>query len=267
MSLVSLNGKSLGAIRSPYSEKDYKVEDYLPTKFVLPPMFTYRNKLTSVKNQMHQPECVAFASIAVLEYVHLDNCSYVPDLSEAWLYTKCKAADGDPNGEGTNLRTACDIMVNTGVCQESYWPWQDKYPMPTKPDTGSDDDAAKFKLGTYALAGIDQLKSSLFHFSPLAIAIAIYENFDVDKNNFMVPAEGQEVGGHALCLASYLDIAPPKVKSCCMFGKKGIIKETDGFYEIKNSWGEDWADKGYFKIHYKDMPKVFWEGRSVVDDN
>ena len=260
-------GYKLGAKISPPDARDYKLKTYLPEKVILPAEFSYRDKMTPVKDQGQLGSCVAFASNAVLEYIHKNDVDYVPDLSEIWLYAKCKQADGYPNEEGTDLRTACNVMQK-GVCEEIYFPYIDKYPAPYAPTFGADANANKFKLGTYAAANISELKSGLVTFSPLMTAIAIYNNFGVDEDGFMIPAEGFVSGGHAICCVGYKDTKPATPeKKCCIFGNKvKAAMPAEGYYEFKNSWSEYWGDKGYFKIRYSDLPKVFWEARSIVDE-
>jgi C1A family cysteine protease len=262
----TIQGHSLGAIKSPPDTRDYLVKSYLPKKVILPTELSYRLKMTPVKNQLQLGSCVAQAGVAVLEYLHLDDVDYTPDLSEMWLYAKCKKEDGNPNSEGTDFRTACNVMQR-GVCEEVYYPYIDQYPTPYQPVYGSDFNSIKFRLGTYAAVSIGELKQALFTFSPLMVAIAIHENFDVDVDGFMFPSDGGVVGGHAICNVGFKNTSPPKIHSCCFFSSKA--KPTlfpEGYYEFKNSWGSDWADKGYFKIKYNDLPKVFWEARSVVDE-
>jgi C1A family cysteine protease len=150
------------------------------------------------------------------------------------------------------------------------FPYTDKYPAPYNPDSGAGTNSAIYKIKTYAAASINELKTGLVSFSPLMVAIAIYENFDVDKDGFMLPAQGEIVGGHAICCVGYKD-TQIKPNGCCLSflglrKPKKITSSTEGYFEFKNSWGTDWADKGYFKIRYSDLPKVFWEARSIVDD-
>jgi len=61
-----------------------------------------------VYDQGQTPECVAFSTSKVMN--HFNRYAF----DAAWLYQQCKLVDGDPNGDGTNARAACDVLRSKG---------------------------------------------------------------------------------------------------------------------------------------------------------
>ncbi|MFA6584809.1 MAG: C1 family peptidase, partial [Elusimicrobiaceae bacterium] len=55
---------------------------------------------------------------------------------------------------------------------------------------------------------------------------------------------GKKLGGHAILLVGYSD--------------------SGQFFIVKNSWGEDWGEKGYFKIAYSQMTNLVMFGLSTI---
>lgn len=54
------------------------------------------------------PKCVGFSTSKVVNFFN----KYAFDAD--WLYAECKKIDGDPTGDGTNARYACDVLRAQG---------------------------------------------------------------------------------------------------------------------------------------------------------
>ena len=85
---------------------------------------------------------------------------------------------------------------------------------------------------------LHQLKQSLMNGDPFVFGFIVYQNFEgeeIAKTGMMaIPEEGEEIlGGHAVMAVGFDD------------DKKSFI--------IRNSWGEEWGDKGYFYMPYDFM--------------
>lgn len=59
-------------------------------------------------DQGQTPECVAFSTSKIVN--HFNGYAF----DAPWLYARCKEIDGDPTGEGTNARFACDVLRTKG---------------------------------------------------------------------------------------------------------------------------------------------------------
>ena len=81
---------------------------------------------------------------------------------------------------------------------------------------------------------------------PFVFGIMLYESFDSDKTTktgiVSMPLKNEkDNGGHAVLAVGYND------ESQCLI--------------VRNSWGEEWGDKGYFYLPYEYAEKLaddFW---------
>ena len=96
----------------------------------------------------------------------------------------------------------------------------------------------KFKKGTYkidqfAMVGsIEMVKYALIENGVVLFAVPVY---NTDREDFW-NKDGDIQGGHAMCFVGY---------------------NKDGFI-LRNSWGENYGNKGYAILPYKDFSQV-WE--------
>ena len=153
---------------------------------------------------------------------------------------------------GAELRDGIKTLASLGVCPETEWPYSDSNPGPfeTKPSNQAFVDALKHKITSYARVSqtLTQLKSCLAAGHPFVFGFSVYESFESDAvaKTGMVPMPGpdeQLLGGHAVMCVGYNDNI-----QC---------------FIVRNSWGPDWGDKGYFYMPYAymlstDMASDFW---------
>jgi C1A family cysteine protease len=125
-----------------------------------------------------------------------------------------------------------------------------------KPHKQCYDNALKHKVVSYhrITRDLDQMKSCLVEGYPFVFGFTVYESFEsaaVAKSgvvNMPKPNEAT-VGGHAVLAVGYDD------KS-----KRFIVR---------NSWGTDWGQKGYFTIPYaylmsEHLSDDFWTIRLIM---
>ena len=76
------------------------------------------------------------------------------------------------------------------------------------------------------------IRDNIYKWGPIATGIKVYPDFySFDpKNIYEWDGKGPQVGGHAVVIVGW-----------------GIEKGKK-FWIIRNSWGKDWGDKGYFKM-------------------
>jgi len=88
---------------------------------------------------------------------------------------------------------------------------------------------------------------------PIAAGFTVYDAFESDTvaTNGMLSMPGpteQMLGGHAVLIVGYDD--------------------ARGVFIVRNSWGADWGDRGYFYVPYgyftdADLATDFWTVRAV----
>jgi C1A family cysteine protease len=190
-----------------------------------------RNYVTSVKDQGKCGACYAFASTAALESSILIT-SHTPDtdldLSEQAMIS-C-----DPSNMGCGggfLDYSMDFLKGTGAPLESCYPF-------TSEESGEAGDCAgcadwrqnTYRITTYeyVASSVESMKSALVHNGPLVGAFVIYTDFLYYKSGVYRHVSGTIEGGHDVVIVGYDD--------------------EEQCWIVKNSWGPDWGDNGYFRV-------------------
>lgn len=95
----------------------------------------------------------------------------------------------------------------------------------------------------------DAIKAALVsRKQPVLIGMTVYASMESDEvaqsGILPMPKNGQQkMGGHAVLIVGYHDNA---TKNKCIFGN-----QSDGYFIVRNSWGADWGQQGYFQMPYE----------------
>jgi len=143
--------------------------------------------------------------------------------------------------DGTYIRTACKILLNYGICDESIHPYTQKnisnYDILTPVKTFQN-----LKLFTkfqyiFIKQDIDSIKAALSNYnSPIIFGFLVYDSFyntAVSNTGFVPnPNTRQETlqGGHCMNIIGYND--------------------NNQYFICANSWGTSWGANGYCYIPY-----------------
>jgi len=236
-----------GVIQSPGDPRDYIYRSIVKAE-ELPVKYSLRTIYQPVRDQGTYGSCVGFACAGIKDSHETRNYSQTMVTSPLYVYTQCKQMDGIPYIEGTYPRVAMKVLQKSGICLENTFPYSRMcWPkMPEIPDDANIE-AHEFKIGAYArIQSIDEVKQAIVRDGPVLGAVVVYENFlSPDKGAFIEMPKGRALGGHAVCVMGYND----ELKH----------KGHTGYFEVRNSWGESWGDKGYCWIPYD-----FFKYRSVL---
>jgi C1A family cysteine protease len=240
---------ALGCLKDPLDLRDIPMGLVLPAVPV-PLSFDLTKAMSPVRNQGDESTCVAFASVSgVKEYQDQKEYHKLVRLSPRFLYSLCKEIDGSPFEDGTYPRVAMKVLLNYGVCHESFWPYAPYQKNPAR--KGADIDAERFKIKAYArIKSLIEMKRSLLVNGPFLAGVEVFKSWFTEraqKSGFIPMPKRHEklAGGHAICIVGYDD-------------KLGILK-------FKNSWGLNWADKGYGYLPYEYMKKYCSDAWSATD--
>ena len=239
----------LGCFKDPKDVRDIPMGLVLPA-VVVPVSFDFTKLMSPVRNQGNEGTCVAFASVAgVKEFQDKKEYRKLIRLSPRFLYNLCKKFDDIPFEDGTYPRIAMKVLLNYGVCHESFWPYVAR--KKGRPRVGADKDALKFKIKAYArIKSQLEMKRSLLINGPFVAGVEVFKSWFTKKvqSSGLVPMSKRNdnsVGGHAICIVGYDD----KLK----------------VFKFKNSWGANWGSSGYGYLPYVYMEKFCSDAWSATD--
>ncbi len=229
----------------PHDARDFVFSNSLVTpldKIIAsaPAVVDHEFNMSPIKDQGGLGSCVGFATVAMKEWQetrehltevvagkrdHRKGKAY--DLSEAWLYWKCKEIDVWPNEEGTSIRFAMQVLNKIGVPCETAWPYDDS--VKGAPEHWASLVSQWSLIDSYwRISGLNELKAALIN-GPVVIGIPCFvEIFYADVTGYIsYPRTPSDIyGGHAVTVVGYDDK---------LFG--GVVK-------FKNSWGKYWGKNG-----------------------
>ena len=240
---------SLGCFKDPKDPRDIPMGLVLPVA-PIPVSFDFTKSMSPVRNQKNEGTCVAFASaVGVKEFQDKKEYHKLIRLSPRFLYNLCKKFDGIPFEDGTYPRIAMKVLLNYGVCHESFWPYLSQ--KKTFPRPGADKDALKFKIKAYArIKSQLEMKRSLLINGPFVAGVKVYKSWFTEKvkrSGFVpIPKPKEDlVGGHAICIVGYDD--------------------QSAIFKFKNSWGANWGSDGYGYLPYEYIEKYCSDAWSATD--
>ena len=198
----------------------------------------HRNTCPEIFHQGNIGSCSSNAVCAVF-YHNLVYFNYkdvfVP--SRLFLYYNIRAMKHSiEHDNGGSLRDALKALNAHGVCSEDIWKY-DEGNVKKKPPYSAYIFAQYHNAITYARVqqSLIQLKQCLIDGYLFVFGLSIYSSFeddDVAKTGKvkMPTSTDNYLGGHAVCAVGFDDI--------------------EKVFIVRNSWGSDWGDKGYFYLPY-----------------
>ncbi|MBU7027888.1 MAG: peptidase C1 [Theionarchaea archaeon] len=187
-----------------------------------------RDWTTPVKNQGLCRSCVAFATVAVIEsnYEISKRKPYLnPDLSEADLFF---CGGGKRCGRGWRFKPALNYAKEKGILYEKYFPYKPTN-QPCNPCEDRDKKVVKIK-DWGELSSESQAKEWIHQEGPVITGMEVYEDFVYYRGGIYEHVYGERDGLHAIAVVGYND--------------------RKRYWICKNSAGESWGQRGWFRIRY-----------------
>ena len=205
-----------------------------------PTSYDWRNqgRVSAVKDQASCGSCWAFATVANLEGLYYAKKGVMKTFSEQML-VDCDTKDSGCNG-GLMQYSFTWLKNNGGIMLDS------SYPYVAKEQTCKSDKTkyADFKVigqkklgstwSTWSCVDEDEVKEFLYETGPLAVALnadylSSYTGGIVDYTSSKCPYSGIN---HAVTLVGYGTDSSSAMD----------------YWIVKNSWGKNWGESGYFRI-------------------
>jgi len=161
--------------------------------------------------------------------------------SPGFIYSQIKLSSDNSCKIGSSISDALELMKTKGVAKYKDLDMN----CPTSIPLTVFNNAKNYKIKDFAkLFGIydaqnskiNSVKKSLSQGKPVIIGMKAPNSFNKAKN-YWIPTENPNgnYGGHAMCVIGYDD------------------NKFGGAFEVQNSWGTWWGNKGYIWIKYSDF--------------
>ncbi len=206
----------------------------------LPPSVDLRSKCPPIYDQGELGSCTANALAAIFEMNEVQ-----PQRKSRLMiyYNERKLENSIPEDSGAALCDGIDSLKRWGVCLETLWPYDiSKFAVCPPPICYNQ---AYKAINAYSVAqDATSMKTCLAAGYPFVLGIAVYDSFVTDTvaQTGVVPLPQPQteefLGGHAIVCVGYDDVT-----------------ET---WLLRNSWGTDWGQAGYFTVPYAYLLDVNW---------
>lgn len=209
----------------------------------LPTRVDLRQWASPIDNQGELGACTGFSIKAARELMSIRDGkpAYVP-LSPLFVYYYERKKEGTVDEDaGAMITTGMEVMQKIGVSPEALWSYDERNDNNPKtkekfqqaPSGEAYSAARSYKVNEIkVLDTLRDIRYELAHRNPVVFGIEVYEAF-YDTQNGKLPRPNpkeESQGGHAVVAVGYDD------------AMQALI--------VKNSWGTDWGDKGYFYLPY-----------------
>lgn len=247
------NINNFGLISSPIDMSHYKktkIPKEIEIKQTLPSSYDLRNEngVTSIKNQGQFGTCWAFGTCASPEGIKKRNFSEIKDFSEKNVVNKCGWIGVDETTGGYSSIVAAYCFGWRGLIKEEDDPYPSGSSWSNSPDGLLKDTIIKEYREIPNRENYfdnDEIKKHLINYGPVTISYAHDSSFfNYSTNSYYNDGSIIDVGGHCVCCIGWND----------NYSKSNfnIDPGINGAFLIKNSWGTNWGDNGFFWISYAD---------------
>jgi len=199
-----------------------------------------RKHCTPVGDQGQTSRCAAFTYTHAIELLGNLAGQPTPRLSCSYTMLQFQRKQGDVKdhkwaylgGDGTESGALPgQALIEGGTCRHDLWPNHDE--RPCADDAALAQDASSYRLQAKVYeCGMDDLRKLLSAGCPIEVGMNTGDNFsEIGRDGIFRTAEkpSGKHGRHSMLVVGYVG----------------------NYFIIKNSWGEDWGDKGYCYVPKK----------------
>lgn len=213
-----------------------------------PPRVDLREFCSPVEDQSQSNSCCANAAVGAYEYLcwreAASNGDTPGDISRLFVYyigrlrDKQLWSDSSPiSDEGMSLTGAIDALTMKGACLQASWPFDLEH-VNASPPSDAFAEAMHYKISEAKEipTTLASMKSCLAEGFPIIFGLKLTKKFFSPGPNGVISTpdpsdpKSAEHGLHAMLIVGYSD--------------------KEEVFIVRNSWGEDWGDKGYCYIPY-----------------
>jgi hypothetical protein len=237
-----------GCLFGPPSPKDYRTVFQGAS---IPDKVDLRQYCTPVEDQGQLGSCTANATVGALEYLYSKRDGQSPDLSRLFVYYNSRRIRGTINQDaGAYICDAMSSVLSFGACREEIWPYNvNTFTM--EPNQQAYEEAQLHEAIQYSrVDAVEGSVSALAAGFPVVFGCRIPERCYQEASTtgvMPIPSDAEvmnnQQGGHCMLLVGY--------------------DKSRKMFIVRNSWGENWGDRGYVQIPFETISKCapadcFW---------
>ena len=241
-------GPSLGRRVDGCLPEEPRPSDYRATPNLtnLPFSVDLRPDCSAVEDQGQVGSCTANAIVGAFEHQQRRDGKPTADYSRLFVYYNARRIGGDLTWDsGARISAGMAALLAFGAPKESSWPYKpDTFNQPPAPEVYQE--ALSNVPSEYArVDGLDNVKGALARRYPVVFAANLPERcYQAAGETGIAPmptpdeikAIGSRHGRHSMLLVGY--------------------DQNDGMMIVRNSWGTEWGDRGYFKMAVETFNEV-----------
>jgi C1A family cysteine protease len=190
-----------------------------------------------IYDQGHLGSCTANAICAAFHFDQIREGKKDFTPCRLFVYYNERAMEGSIDQDaGAQIRDGIKSIHKIGVCDEAMWPY-DIEKFTKKPSEECYREAKSSRASKYAKVPqtLDAMRACINEGFPFVFGFMVFSSFmskEVQTTGYMTMPQMYDslLGGHAVMAVGYDD------------KKKHFI--------VRNSWGKDWGDNGYFYMPY-----------------
>ena len=229
-------------------QRDHRFPIHLFDLLKLPQSVDLRAQCPPVYDQGELGSCTANAIAGALEFDQIKQKEQEATPSRLFIYYNERLKEGTVNSDsGAAIRDGVKSVNSQGVCPESDWPY-DIGQFTVQPSQQCYQEALLHRSVAYQRVKQDvtHIKAALAAGYPVVFGFTVYTSFESAQvaSTGVVPLPGLDesvLGGHAVVAVGYDD--------------------AKQWFVIRNSWSDQWGDKGYCY-----MPYAYLGNRGLASD-
>jgi C1A family cysteine protease len=203
----------------------------------LPRKVDLRGLCSEIERQGDLGSCTAQALAGNIEFLDKIADFKYTDVSRLFIYYNERALMHTIRYDsGASLRVGIKTLKNSGVCEETLWPYQiSKFTR--KPPLKCFTDAKKHRITSYhRISSLNEMLACLAEGYAFVFGFTVYESFESQEVLrtgivHMPKKEEKAIGGHAVMAVGY--------------------DQASKRFIVRNSWGKDWGKDGYCTMPFE----------------
>ena len=218
----------------------------------LPKAAAINDSMIPIFDQLQQGSCTGNGGCFQAAWLE-HQAGHTKTFSRQFLYNVTRILENMLSEDsGCEPRDVFRALAKYGVCEESFFPYDENKLTVTPPKAAYDAALAHKALMYFRCASLSTIKQSIVDGFPVGFGFQVYESFMSDEvartGLAPMPTRGEaQDGGHYVVCTGYDDT------------KK--IGNMIGACKVRNSWGSNFGQAGYFWLPYG-----YWQ-QGLASDN